>query len=319
VGALAELQNCLETLLAAPPDQKDVQRQQCNSVSNKAKLVVATQIMPGIGVDSVGHINQTVQQLLEAPIAVPVDRGDGAKGLCDTFAGISTKYPFNRNNDQDASIQEFDTFFRPDTGALGKFIQTNQGVLVLQGTQYVPKPGTQVAWGPTFLRFLNGAHFIQQSLYSTGPTGAALLQYRFNVRATLPEGGITGVTFALNGQTLNYPGGSQTTAFIWPGSVPYEGRIGYRAGGAQETDLQSKQGPWAIIKLLALPLPGAKVTPTGSGLSAEWHALQSDGRTPLTLSGSGKPIVVHLDFESGPNPFVLQSGYFENLTCRANR
>jgi type VI secretion system protein ImpL len=321
VGALAELQNCLETLVAAPPDQKDLQRQQCNSVSNKAKLVVTTQIMPAIAVDPVAHINQTVQQLLDAPIAVPGPpplTGSGAKSLCDSFAQIATKYPFNPNYDvQDVAFKDFETFFGPDNGTLQKFIQANQGVLVQQGTQYVLKPGTKVDWGPTFLPFLNRAHFIQQSLYSAGTTGPAQLQYRFNVRATLPEGGITGVTFSLNGQTLKYPGGSQTTTFIWPGTGSQEARISYRAGGGQETDLLSAQGPWAIIRLLSLP--DAKITTSGSALSAEWHPLQADRRTPLTLSGSGKLIVVHLDFESGANAFVLQSGYFSNLSCKANR
>jgi type VI secretion system protein ImpL len=320
VGALAELQNCLETLVAAPPDQKEIQRQQCNTVANKAKLVVTTQIMPGIGVDSVGHINQTVQQLLEAPIGVPIPvlAGSGARALCDSFAQTAPKYPFNPNYGiQDITLQDFEGFFRPDKGALQTFIQANQAVLVPQGTQFTVKTGAKVDWGPTFLPFLNRAHFIQQSLYPTGAAGPAQLQYRFNVRATLPEGGITDVTFTLNGQTLKYPGGSQTTTFTWPGTGSQEARISYRAGGGQETDLLSAQGPWAIIKLLASP--GAKVTASGSALSAEWHALQADGRTPLTLSGSGKPIVVHLDFESGANPFVLQSGYFSNLVCRANR
>lgn len=321
VGGLAKLQNCLETLVGAPAEQKEMQRQQCNSSSNEAKLVVTSQIMPAIPVDPVGHINQTVQQLLEAPIAVPgppAPTGSGAKGLCDSFAGIAPKYPFNPNYDvQDTSIQEFEAFFRPDTGTLQKFIQANQAVLVLQGAQYAVKPGAKVDWGPAFLPFLNRAHFIQQSLYPASTTGPAQLQYRMNVRATLPEGGISGVTFTLNGQTLKYPGGSQTATFTWPGTGAQEARISYRAGGGQDTDLLSAQGPWAIIRLLSLP--GAKVTPVGSSLSAEWHALQADGRTPLTLSGTGKPIVVHLDFESGGAPFVLQGGYFSNLTCRAGR
>jgi type VI secretion system protein ImpL len=321
VGGLAKFENCLETLVAAPPDQKEAQRQLCVSVMNEAKLVVTTQIMPGIGVDPVGHINQTVEQLLEAPIVFPGPTspvGTGAKGVCDSFAGIAPKYPFNPNYDvQDTSIQEFDAFFRPDVGTLQKFIRANQGVLVPQGTQYTVKPGVKVDWGPAFLPFLNRTHFIQQSLYTTGPTGAAQVQYRFNVRATLTEGGITGVTFTLNGQTLKYPGGSQTTTFIWPGTGSQEARISYQTAGGQETDLLTERGPWAIIKLLSVP--DAKVAATGSSLSAEWHPLQADRRTPLTLSGSGKPIVVHLDFETGANPFVLQSGYFSNLVCRANR
>lgn len=318
IAGLAKLESCFESLLSAPPDQKENQRQQCNATASDAKLVVATQIVPAMDLDPEGHINQTVRTLLEQPIAIPGPpplTGSGAKGLCDAFARITTKFPFNPNYDiQDASLQEFDEFFRPSDGALGKFIQANQGVLVPQNSQYTLKPGVKVDWGPAFLPFLTRARFIQQAMY---PTGTIQPQYRFNVRATLPEGGITGVTFTLNGQTLKYPGGPQAAAFVWPGGGPQEARISYRTGGGQETDLLSARGPWAIIRLLSLP--DAKVTASGSALSAEWHPLQADRRTPLTLSGSGKPIVVHLDFESGGMPFILQGGYFSTLTCRANR
>ena len=69
-----------------------------------------------------------------------------------------------------------------------------------------------------------------------------------------------------------------------------------------------------MVRLLSLP--GVKLAPAASGLSAEWHALQADGRTPLTLSGTGKPVVVHLDFETSGTPFILQASYFSNLSCR---
>jgi len=104
---------------------------------------------------------------------------------------------------------------------------------------------------------------------------------------------------------------------VWPGTGAQEVRISFRAGGSADTDLLSQRGPWAIIRLLSLP--DARVTTSGTSLSAEWHPLQADRRTPLTLSGSGKPIVVHLDFDGGAMPFVLQVSNFSNLTCRASR
>jgi len=317
VAGLAKLENCLEGLVSAPPEQKDPQ-QQCSGAANEAKLVVRTQIMPPMPPDPDGHIDQAVQALLEQPIALPSPpppTGSGAKGLCDVFFRITPKFPFNPNYDsQDATVQEFDEFFRPGDGVLSKFIQANQSVVTLQGSQYVIKPGAKADWSPAFLAFLGRTHYIQQALY---PPAAVQAQYHFNVRATLPEGGITGVTFTMNGQTLKYPGGPQTAAFVWPGTGPQEGRISYRAGGSQDTDLQSFRGPWALIRLLSLP--NARAIPSGAGLSVEWHPLQADGHTPLTLSGTGKPIVVHLDFESGGMPFILQSINFSNLACRANR
>jgi type VI secretion system protein ImpL len=318
VAGLAKLENCLEGFVSAPPDQKETQQQQCTVVANEVKLVVTAQIMPPMPRDPDGHIDQTVQALLEQPIALPSPpppTGSGAKGLCDAFSRISVKFPVNPNYDiQDATLQEFDEFFRPGDGVVSKFVQANQSVLMLQGSQYVLKPGAKADWGPAFLTFLSRAHYIQQALYAPGTLQA---QYHFSVHATLPEGGITGVTFTMNGQTLKYPGGPQTAAFVWPGTGAQEVRISYRAGGSQETDLLSAQGPWAIIRLLSVP--DARVTASSTGLSAEWHPLQADRRTPLTLSGTGKPIMVHLDFESGGMPFVLQSGYFSNLGCRTTR
>jgi type VI secretion system protein ImpL len=318
VAGLADLESCFEGVTAAPQEQKDAQRQQCNSSATKAKQVVAEQIVPAMDVDPQGHINQTVQRLLEEPIAVPAPpppHGGDAKGLCDVFGRMATKYPFNSYNDaQDVTPQEFDEFFRPGDGVLAKFIQSNQSVLVSQGAQYALKPGTQANWGPTFLPFLSRAHSIQQAFY---PAGVVQPQYKFNVRAVLPEGGITGVSFTLNGQALHYPGASQTAAFVWPGSGTQEARISYRAGGGQDTDLLSEPGPWAMVRILTVP--DARVTSSGSTLSAEWHPLQADRRTPLMLTGTGRPIIVHLEFDGGGAPFVFQSGTFSNLICRAAR
>jgi type VI secretion system protein ImpL len=318
VAGLAKLENCLEGIAAAPPDQQEAQRQMCNPAANDAKLVVATQIVPALDVDPVGHMDQTVRALLEQPIGIPgpaAPTGTGAKGLCDAFAPLTAKYPFNPNYDaQDTSIADFDTFFKAGDGALAKFIQANQPVLVSQGTQYMLKPGTKVDWTPAFLAFLNRAHFLQQSFYSAG-SGPAL--YRFTVRATLPEGGISGVSFTLNGQTLKYPGTSPSGSFTWPGSGQQEARISYRAGGGQDTDLLTTEGPWAILRLTSIP--DAKLTASGSVLSAEWHPLQADRRTPLTLSGTGKPIVVHLDFDGGGSAFVFQEANFSGLACKVGR
>ncbi len=318
VAGLAKLEYCLESVATAPPDQKENQRQQCNSGASEAKLVVATQIVPAMDVDPQGHIDQTVRRLLEEPIGVPAPpppQGGNAKGVCDAFGRMSIKYPFNPYSDaQDATIQEFDEFFRPGDGVLAKFTQTNQPVLALQGVQYMLKPGARADWGPAFFSFLSRAHSIQQTLY---PTGAGQPQYKFTVRAVLPEGGITGVSFTFNGQTLRYPGSSQTATFVWPGSGVQEARISYRAGGGQDTDLLSGQGLWSIIRILSVP--DARVTSSGSTLSAEWHPLQADRRTPLTLSGTGRPIIVHLDFDTGGAPFIFQSGTFSNLACRAVR
>jgi type VI secretion system protein ImpL len=319
VAGLAKLENCLEGVATAPPEQKDAQRQMCNMSANEAKLVVATQIVPALDVDPVGHMDQTVRALLEQPINIPGPgplTGTGAKGLCDAFAPIMAKYPFNPNYDApDASVQDFDAFFKPGDGALSKFILANQAVLVTQGTQYALKPGVKVDWTPTFLPFLNKAHFLQQSFYAAG-SGPAL--YRFTVRATLPEGGgISGVTFTLNGQTLKYPGTSAVGSFTWPGSGLQQAKISYRAGGGQDTDLLTTEGPWAILRLTSIP--DAKLTDSGTVLSAEWHPLQADRRTPLTLSGTGKPIIVHLDFDAGGTDFVFQEVNFSGLACRVAR
>ena len=323
VAGLAKLESCLENLQPSPTAPKDAQSQQCNPTAIEARLVVTTQIMPNVSKDPVDHIDQTVQSLLEAPIYVtvppppPQPKAVGEKELCDGFAKMASKFPFNTNDDsQDVTLHEFDAFFRPDSGTLQKFIQANQGVLATQGSQFVAKPGVKVDWNPGFLAFVNRAHFLQDSLYSGGVSGAVQLQYKFNVRATLPEGGISAVTFTLDGQTLKYPGGAQSSAFTWPGSGSQAASISYQVGGGQDITLLSAQGPWAIIRLLSLP--DAKVTASGSALSAEWHPLQPDRRTPLTLSNSGKPIVVHLEFENGVAPFVLQGGYFSNLSCRSH-
>lgn len=318
VGGLATFENCLETP-AVPGAPGQPPSQPCVPVMSQTRLVVTAQVMPGIGVGLPSHIEQAVQQLLLAPIGVSGPVAEGPGGLCSSFSQLASKFPFNpRNSSQDVSLQDFDAFFNPVSGLLQKFVQSNQAVVSVQGAQYMLKAGSNAGWSPAFLGFLNNSHFLQQLLYPPATTGTAQLQYRFNVRATPPEAGITGESFTMNGLVLKYPGGSQTMSFTWPGAGAQEARISYRAGGGEDTDLLSQQGPWAIIKLLSIP--GVKVTASSAAVSAEWHALQADGRTPLTLSGTGKPIVVRLDFDGGGGaPFALQAGNFSNLSCRVTR
>jgi len=317
VAGLAKLENCVENSLSSPAEPKDALPQQCGPTANDAKLVVTTQIMPSLPTDPVYHMDQTVRDLLEAPISTPSPPKPklvGAKELCDGFATIAAKFPFNPNYaSPDVTLQDFDSFFRPDHGTLQKFIQDNQSILVSQGSRFVPKPGIKLDWNPG-LTFVNKAHFLQDSLYSGGGAGSIQLQYKFNVRATLPEGGIDGVAFTFNGQTQKYPGGAQSSPFIWPGSSSQEARISYQVGGGQDINLLSERGPWAITRLLSVP--DATVSTSGSALTAEWHPLQPGGHGPLIISKSGQPIVVHLEFESGGAPFVLQRGYFSTLNCR---
>jgi len=318
---LAEFENCLENSLSSPAEQKDAQVQQCSPTASKAKLVVTAQIMPTVPRDPVYHMDQTVEGLLETPISMPprptqpAPKLVGAKELCDGFATIAAKFPFNPSYaSPDVTLQDFDSFFRPDHGTLQKFIQDNQGILVSQGSRFVPKPDIKLDWNPGILTFVNKAHILQDSLYSGGGGGSIQLQYKFNVRATLPEGGIDGVAFTFNGQTQKYPGGAQSSPFIWPGSSSQEARISYQVGGGQDINLLSERGLWAIIRLLSVP--DATVSASGSALTAEWHPLQPGGHGPLIISKSGQPIVVHLEFENGGAPFVLQRVYFSKLICR---
>jgi len=66
-------------------------------------------------------------------------------------------------------VEEAGQIFAPGSGSFAQFYNTTLRALVVQqGSQFVPAPGSTVKISPSFLAFLNSAQSISSTLYASG-------------------------------------------------------------------------------------------------------------------------------------------------------
>ena len=94
----------------------------------------------------------------------------GQATLCSKVSALSRRYPFNRNADDDASLDQLNEVFAPQGGALG----TVRGLLgdnvIKTGALWTEKPDAAVKLSRHFLSFFNQMSAISDALYP--PQGA---------------------------------------------------------------------------------------------------------------------------------------------------
>ena len=104
--------------------------------------------------DPSGSMDKTSFALLEAPIQsaknlaaqAPANAaGGGAKAFCAQIAPVLAKFPFNPQSSTEASTDEVAQVFAPDPDSFAQFYNASLRALVVQqGSQYVPAPGSAV-------------------------------------------------------------------------------------------------------------------------------------------------------------------------------
>jgi len=132
----------------------------------------------GFNPDPTRGIDKTSLNLLEAPIesakalaskAPATAAGGGAKTFCAQIAPVMAKFPFNPQSTTEATPDEVAQVFAPGSGAFSQFYNnTLKQLVVPQGAQFVPAPGSTVPINPSFLDFLNRAQRISSALFSSG-------------------------------------------------------------------------------------------------------------------------------------------------------
>jgi type VI secretion system protein ImpL len=246
--------------------------------------------------DPEGRIDAITFNLLEAPIksvnALAAQgpakaAGGGAKNFCSQIAPVMAKFPFNPLAVIEATPEEAAQIFQPQQGLLAQFYNTTlHQLIVLQGTQYVPAPGSTVGINPAFLIFLNAAQKVSATLYPTGGNQAAL---SFSLtQDKLP--GVPDAVLNIDGQQLTTAG--QTVRFLWM-SQP-SSRITLTSAN---NSAPAMTGSWSVFHL------GYSAThPSPDRLE---YSFQFNGRTNQ---------VVRFD-SSGPGADLLDPRFMSHLHC----
>jgi len=310
--ALASLQVSLEQVAGEVGSAGDTAASQTLSLANSSRLLTR-QMALSFGLDPEGHLNATVQKLLEDPITNvegllrglgPADLNTKAKGLCTTMRALSVKYPFNPATTAQATLPEVNAIFQPKEGALWKFYQENLiKLLAKQGAQYALVPGGAVQLTPGFVNFFNRAAAFSDALYSGGSAEPHLT---FSLKPVKAEG-IESMSLEIDGQTLTYSASAAAAAkqFTWPGTM-HQVKASVPFGIWAD-----HHGLWGLFKFFDRV---DKWQPSGSGSSLEWFI--RIGKDPMMLP-TGGPLTVRFDLDMGANPPVFQKGYLSSIGCVA--
>jgi type VI secretion system protein ImpL len=315
--ALVAIQTSLEAIANQPGAPSDAGAAQTVNNATQAKINTR-QMAQAFSIDAEGHIEASVQKLLEDPITYldamlrSIDTPEinaGGKALCGGFRPVLNKFPFNPTATSEATLADVDGLFRKPDGLLWTFYeQKMQKVLTRQGTQYVPNPASKVTVNPAFLSFFNGAAAFAETLYGEGGQDP---HFSYSLKPETTEG-VQMVNLKVDGQTLSHTSGAAAAfkKFTWQGSGPHEAQLNVRFGN---TDLQfaSGEGLWAAFHLFQ---KANQSTATGTVQLLEW--ITSSGKVSEAIKlPSGKPLTVRLDLDLGAAPPLFQRGYLSRMTC----
>ncbi len=312
VSGLSNLQACLDTANSSPTEQRDAAKAQCAGAASSAQQA-AQQIGQGFTIDQDAHIDQTVQNLLIAPItpvaAVLRPGPVSGQGLCSQMSPFASKFPFNAHSTVDASVPDLDAFFNPASGALSQFYTAAlKNLLLPQGAGYVPNPEATQKVNPAFLSFFNRAKEIQRALYS-GASGQ--LQFRYALRPH-PTPSVSSLTLNIDGQSLSFGGSNPSyQQFTWPGTTAQGARSTVKmSGSSSDYGWASYDGPWAVFHFIA---DADRAEQNGNVTTLTW-ILRGSGNRPLTTP-DGKQATVQFDLDTLGQAPLLQKGFLSGITC----
>jgi type VI secretion system protein ImpL len=304
---LLNLQQCVQQVADAAPEQKDAQKTTCQPTVSQAHLASA-QLAQGLPTDPEGHVDQTVGALLDEPIKglqkIWISTGGSGEGLCTPYKALQTAYPFNARSSREITLPEFNDFFQPTKGKLSQFLLAQKNNLSLQGTTYVRALGTQTQVGKNFLRTLNELYAVQLAIY---PNNATDPRFEYSVTAHLPDaGGFKSEKLAFDGQEWTISGSGGTKKFVWPGATMQGATLSLNSGGG-DLELQRASGLWAVAHFFG----GYKWQTSGAGyiIQGPLH-----GPTGQPIMSNGKPVEVRFDVDLKAVPF-FQEGFLSNYAC----
>ncbi len=314
--ALVSLQTAMDRVAkTAAGASDDLIAQTQNETSNA--YTVTRQIAQNFRPDREGNVHGMVQKLMEDPIrnaeAIlgrlgPAQINTEARRFCVDFAGLTNKYPFNTGSQQDASLDEFSSFFRPGDGKIAVFAGNDlRNYIERRGSEWVRRTDSRVQISDAFLRFLNRASAVSDALYKNGSTNPSLT---YNMKA-LPAEGMKSVTLSLDGQTLKSSGAmGDAKDFTWPGSSVRGARLGGNMGGA-ELGFVTLDGLWAVFRFFG---DADRFQPSGSGYLLQWTSRQGQSNQPIRLD-NGKTLTLPFLLDLKGAPPIFQKGYLSGLQC----
>ncbi|HLV85442.1 MAG TPA: ImcF-related family protein [Candidatus Sulfotelmatobacter sp.] len=296
IKALGKLQSDIHALAQSQgaPDPAAL-----NSAAGSAggAATEVTTIITSVPVDAQFGNQEQVRRLLEEPIKGadallkrgPIDVANGSgKGYCAQFGAIASKYPFDPNASQDASLDQLYAVLGPNGDAWKKLNDDLKSFVLKVGSRYDRNPSAQAKASDGFLRFLNRVGGLSEALY---PAGGQTPHLSYTLKQ-LPSN-LQGVQLKIGSETLADESAPKT--FTWTGA-PEDVSVVTKGGDT----LYTFQGPWAVFKFVSTAkyLGGGKL---------EW-VNEINGHPVLLPDGKVKSFDYLLQVSGPANPFFDMQG-----------
>ena len=320
MNALLTIQTSLETIANQPGAPSDAAAAQTVNNATQAK-VNTRQMAQSFRIDAEGHIEASVQKLLEDPITYldamlkSVDAAElnaGGKSLCGSLRPRAQQVPvqFQRHHRSHAGRREC---------AVPQARRNALDVLRPEAPKGARPPGHAVRAQPRFQS--DGESRVPQ-----------LLQCRRRLRRHAVRRWRTGPAFLLLPEARTQRGRPDAEPargwpdaglhcgrsggfkkFTWQGSGAHEAMLSVRFGN---TDLGFARGEglWAAFHLFQ---KANQSTATGAVQLLEWITSSGKGSDAIMLP-SGKPLTVRLSLDMASAPPLFQRGYLAHMTCVAD-
>jgi type VI secretion system protein ImpL len=314
MGALASLQTAVGQVADAPdsaapnPNLAQPVRQSADSVRNIIKKMGYT-----FKIDPEAHLETVTIKLLEAPIenADALTKGIGAGEInakagrfCGSFAAITAKFPFDPAAKSEATLQELNDMFRPQTGKLWTFYNESlQSSLQKQGAQYVANPASSLQLNPAFIAFFNKAARFSEALYPGNATDPSL---RYSL-APQRSDQIKEISVSIDGKTSKGMGSKQ---YIWTGSTAHKVQISAKLSGGSDFEFQNREGSWAVFHFFA---DADRWSQSGNAYNLEWIVRQ--GREGRPVMVGGKELTYQFMVDTGGAAPIFQKNFLIGLRC----
>ena len=296
IKALGKLQTDIHTL-ATSPGAPDPAALAAAAASAGAASTAVTNTITSVPVDAQFGNQEQVRRLLEEPIKAadallkrgPVDIANGSgKGFCSQFAGVGSKYPFDPNSAQDASLDQLYAVFGPNADAWKKLNDDVKSFVLKLGSRYVANPSATVKPLPSFLLFMNRVAGLSETLY---PSGTPPPHFAYTLKQ-LPSN-LEGVEVKIGSETLAGEGAQKS--FVWTGA-PEDILVTTKGGDT----LDSFNGPWAAFHFVA------RAHYLGAG-KLEW-VNETNGKPIILPTGKQKSYDFLLQVSGTANPFFDMQG-----------
>jgi type VI secretion system protein ImpL len=314
-GALVSLQASMDRVAKSGTEVKDDLVAQTESDATNA-YKVTRQIAQNFRIDHEGNVQGMVQKIMEDPIRYaeavlgrlgPAQLNTAGRSLCNEFAGLAHKYPFDTSSKTDATLNEIDNIFRPEDGRLAAFYEsTLRNYVERRGGEYVRKGDSRVQITDAFLRFLNRATALSDALYKNGSKSPNLT---YNMKAQ-PAEGVRSLTLTLDGQVLKSTGAGESKDFVWPGPTAHNANLAGSMGGPELGFVTTEDSLWAVFRFFA---DADRFQQANGGYSLQWVPRQGQAQQPIRIAGKALTLPFLLDLKGAPP--IFQKGYLAGFQC----